>query len=120
MIQLLVMMNSLMISLEMNRRKAFFFWYNFHNIYCDIMKRINLSDYNSNLGILIDVKHPLDYKEDPTPGSINIYADKLLMNYKMLLDYKKKYYIICSKGTLSRKVVAYLEYLGYDVTQVVK
>ena len=41
------------------------------------MKRINLSDYNSNLGILIDVKHPLDYKEDPTPGSINIYADKL-------------------------------------------
>lgn len=89
MIQLLVMMNSLMISLEMNRRKAFFFWYNFHNIYCDIMKRINLSDYNSNLGILIDVKHPLDYKDDPTPGSINIYADKLLMNYKMLLDYKK-------------------------------
>ena len=57
------------------------------------MKRINLSDYNSNLGILIDVKHPLDYKDDPTPGSINIYADKLLMNYKMLLDYKKKYYI---------------------------
>ena len=42
------------------------------------------------------------------------------MKYKMLLNYKKKYYIICSKGTLSSKVVAYLEYLGYDVTQVVK
>ena len=28
------------------------------------MKRINLSEYNSNLGILIDVKHPLDYKDD--------------------------------------------------------
>ena len=84
------------------------------------MKRIKLNDYNPSMGILIDVKHPLDYKDDPTVGSINIYADKLLMNYKLLLDINKKYYIICSKGTLSRRVVAYLEYLGYDVTQVIK
>lgn len=84
------------------------------------MKRIKLNDYNPSMGILIDVKHPLDYKDDPTAGSINIYADKLLMNYKLLLDINKKYYIICSKGTLSRRVVAYLEYLGYDVTQVIK
>ena len=92
MIQLLVMMNSLMISLEKNRRKAFFFWYNFHNIYCDIMKRINLSEYNSNLGILIDVKHPLDYKDDPTPGSINIYADKLVIQVLYHLFFSKNFY----------------------------
>ena len=78
------------------------------------------SEYNPSMGILIDVQHPLDYKENPTPNSKNMYADKLLMNYKTVLDENKKYYIICNKGTLSRKVVAMLEYLGYDVTQVIK
>lgn len=78
------------------------------------------SEYNPSMGILIDVQHPLDYKENPTPNSKNMYADKLLMNYKTVLDKNKKYYIICNKGTLSRKVVAMLEYLGYDVTQVIK
>lgn len=82
------------------------------------MKRINLSDYNPVMGILIDVQHPLDYKKNPTQGSINIYADKLLMNSKAYLDFGKRYFIICNKGFLSRRVVAYLEYLGYNVTQV--
>ena len=82
------------------------------------MKRIKLSEYNPSLGILIDVQHPEDYKENATLGSINIYADKLLMNPKAYLDYKKRYFIICNKGHLSGRVVAYLEYLGYNVTQV--
>lgn len=83
------------------------------------MKRIRLNEYNSNLGTLIDVQHPEDYLKTPTAGSINIYADKLLMNYKKILDPGKKYYIICHKGYLSRKVVSVLEFYGYDVTQVI-
>lgn len=85
-----------------------------------VMKKIMYNEYNPSLGILIDVQHPIDYKENPTSNSINVYADKLLMNYKTMLDKNKKYYIICNKGTLSRKVVNMLEYLGYDVTQVIK
>lgn len=84
------------------------------------MKKIMYSEYNPSMGILIDVQHPIDYKENPTPNSKNMYADKLLMNYKTVLDKNQKYYIICNKGTLSRRVVAMLEYLGYDVTQVIK
>ena len=42
------------------------------------------------------------------------------MNYKVLLDRDKKYFITCNRGTLSKKVVNMLEYLGYDVTQVLK
>lgn len=84
------------------------------------MKKIKYSDYNPSMGILIDVQTPLDYQKNPTLNSKNVYADKLLMNYKTLLDKNKKYYIICSRGTLSRKVVAMLEYLGYDVTQVIR
>lgn len=82
------------------------------------MKKINIKDYNKNMGILIDVQHPEDYQKHPTPSSINIYADRLLMNHKAYLSYNKKYYIICRKGHLSMRVVAMLEYLGYDVTQV--
>ncbi len=82
------------------------------------MKKIKLSEFNSNMGILIDVQHPEDYIKNPTLGSINIYADKLLMNSKAYLSFNNKYYIICNKGHLSSRVVAYLEYLGYNVTQV--
>ena len=71
------------------------------------------------MGILIDVRNPNDANNKPINGSINIYADKLLMNYKTLLDPNKKYFIICDKGVLSRKVVAILEYYGYNVTQVI-
>lgn len=84
------------------------------------MKKIMISDYNPSMGILIDVQHPEDYKKNPTLNSKNMYADKLLLNYKMVLDKNQKYFIVCSKGTLSRRVVAMLEYLGYDVTQVIR
>lgn len=84
------------------------------------MKRIKLDEYDSSFGVLIDVQHPDDFLKNPTLGSINIYADKLLMNYRSLLDQKKKYYIVCNKGYLSKKVVAMLEFYGYDVTQVIK
>lgn len=81
------------------------------------MKKININEYNPSMGILIDVQHPEDYKTNPL-SNINIYADKLLMNYKSMLDYSKKYYIICGKGVLSKRVVTMLEFFGYNVTQV--
>lgn len=84
------------------------------------MKRIKYSEYNSGMGTLIDVQRPEEYQKSPTPDSINIYADRLLLNYKTLLNKTKRYYIVCNKGYLSRKVVSVLEFYGYDVTQVVK
>ena len=84
------------------------------------IKKIYYHNYNPNLGILIDVENPIEYKKHPIKGSINIYIDKLLMNYKTLLSKDKRYYIICSKGNLSKKAVAILEYYNYDVTQVIK
>ncbi len=83
------------------------------------MKRIKLQDYNSSLGKLIDVQHPEDYHKNPTPGSINIYVDRLLMDHQKYLEKGKKYFIICNKGFLSKKAVSMLEYFGYDVTQVI-
>ena len=83
------------------------------------MKVISIDNYHSYMGKLIDVRHPLDYEKKHDSRSINIYADKLIMNHKSLLNKNKTYYIVCSKGHLSKKVVHHLNYLGYDVIQVI-
>lgn len=83
------------------------------------MKSINENDYNPNMGVLIDVKDPLSYKEKHNPFSINIYYDKLIMNHKTVLDKNKKYFIICDKGHKSKQAVRILSFYGYDVTYVI-
>ena len=82
------------------------------------MKRLNIKDYYKNMGTLIDIQHPLDYEVFHHPDSINIPYEKLMLNYKTLLDKNKRYFIVCNKGTKSRKAVSILEYYGYDVTQM--
>ena len=72
------------------------------------------------MGTLIDVSDEITYKENQVPGSINIPYEKLLLNYKELLNKNSKYYIMCTKGIHSRKVVSILEFYGYDVTQVTR
>lgn len=83
------------------------------------MKTIYDYEYSPNMGILIDVKDPISFKEKHHPNSINIYYDKLLMNYKTLLDKNKKYYLICDKGKRSKQAVRILSFYGYDVTYVI-
>ena len=82
------------------------------------MRIININDYNEKMGKLIDVQHPLDYIKKHDPRSINIYADKLIMNHSRLLNKDATYYIICEKGRLSKRVVTTLTFYGYNVVQV--
>lgn len=82
------------------------------------MKVISINDYNENMGILIDVRHPLDYVKKHDPRSINIYADKLILNHSKYLNKNDTFYIICSKGLLSSRVVRTLSYYGYNLVQV--
>ncbi len=84
------------------------------------MKRIHLNVFDKSMGTLIDVSDEITYKEKMVPGSINIPYEKLLLHYKELLNKNSKYYIMCTKGVHSRKVVSILEFYGYDVTQVVR
>lgn len=84
------------------------------------MKRIDLNVYDKSMGTLIDVSDEMTYKQHAYPGSVNIPYQKLLLNYKELLDKNKRYYIMCMKGIHSRKVVSILEFYGYDVTQVIR
>lgn len=82
------------------------------------MKRLNINNYNKNMGTLIDVQNPIDYKVYHHPDSLNIPYEKLMLNYKTLLEINKPYFIVCNKGTKSRKAVSILEFYGYDVTQM--
>ena len=82
------------------------------------MKMIKLNDYNPSMGKLIDVRHPLEYAKSHDARSINIYADKLLMNPSKYLNKKDTYFIVCTKGFLSKKVVRTLSYYGYNLVYV--
>ena len=84
------------------------------------MKKIKLSEYDKSMGTLIDVQSPIDYQNSKINGSINIYADKLILNHNKYLNKNEAYYIVCLKGHLSKRVVQVLSYYGYNVTQVLR
>ncbi|MGN1371162.1 MAG: rhodanese-like domain-containing protein [Candidatus Coprovivens sp.] len=81
------------------------------------MKKILLKDYNSNMGIFIDINYNDSKVVD---NSIHIVYEDLLINHKELLDKNKKYYIYCNGGIKSKKAVNILDFYGYDVTLVYK
>lgn len=84
------------------------------------MKRLKLSEYQPDLGTLIDVEDAYTYSKGHHPNSINIPYNKLAYNYKTLLDKNKPYFIVCSGGVKSKRIVAILEFYGYNVTQLYK
>lgn len=84
------------------------------------MKKMRLSDYHLNMGELIDLSHPDDYVMSGLSYAKNIPYQHFMMYYDKYLNKRKKYYIMCLKGIHSHRACALLEYLGYDVTQVLK
>lgn len=79
------------------------------------VKKILLKDYNKSMGDFIDVNYNDSKIQE---GAIHIPYEKLLINYKELLDKNKKYFIYCNGGIKSKKAVNILEFYGYDVTFV--
>lgn len=71
--------------------------------------------FNNKRIIVIDIQDKYSHKQNPYPGSINIPYDELMNNYREYLNKSDKYYIYCKTGKLSKRVVAVLSYLGYNV-----
>ena len=82
------------------------------------MKKISITDYNKNMGTLIDLSSPQDFIISHDPDAVNIPYQKFMLYYDVYLKKDKPYFFICSKGVHSAKVVGMLEYFGYNVTQV--
>ena len=70
------------------------------------------------MGKLIDVEDHNYYLKHHVNGAINIEKDILLYNRERLLNKDETYYIYCSKGNKSKRVVSILELYGYKVVQV--
>jgi len=64
---------------------------------------------------VIDIQDKYNYQLNHYPGSVNIPYDDLMNNYRVYLNKNDVYYIYCKSGKLSKRVVAVLSYLGYNV-----
>lgn len=84
------------------------------------MKVLNIKNYNPNMGVLIDIRNPVDYQKKHHKDAINIYYERLMYNPTKYLNKNKRYFLMCENGVLSDKTVKYLSYLGYDVTKIIK
>ncbi|WP_147534163.1 rhodanese-like domain-containing protein [Bacillus marasmi] len=86
------------------------------------MKQISARDLeallkeNKDLNI-IDVREPSEVAGGKIPGAVNIPLG--LIEYKMNeLDKNKEYYIVCLSGGRSSSATRFLEYQGYNVTNM--
>jgi len=70
--------------------------------------------------IIIDIQDRHNYREFHLNGAINIPYDELMNNYRNYLNKRDTYYIYCKSGHLSKRVVAVLSYLGYNVNVLEK
>lgn len=67
-------------------------------------------------GTIIDLQDSYYYNIYHLRGAVNIPYEELMNNYRNYLRKGDKYYIYCKSGKLSKRVVAVLFYLGYNVT----
>lgn len=67
-------------------------------------------------GTIIDLQDGYYYNIYHLRGAVNIPYEELMNNYRNYLRKGDKYYIYCKSGKLSKRVVAVLSYLGYNVT----
>lgn len=86
------------------------------------MKQISASELesllkeNKDLNI-IDVREPAEVAGGKIPGAINIPLG--LLEYRMNeLEKSKEYYIVCLSGGRSSNATRFLEYQGYNVTNM--
>jgi len=84
------------------------------------MKSININDYKSYMGKLIDVRPKYEYIKKNIPESINIPYEELIFNHNKYLNKNEKYFLICSGGVKSKKATNILSVYGYDVTNILK
>lgn len=82
------------------------------------MKTININEYNTSMGKIIDVESKEIYNQHHIKGSINIPFETLLYNRDRLLNKEETYYIYCHGGHKSKRAVNILEMYGFNVVQL--
>lgn len=71
-----------------------------------------------NKKVIIDIQDNYYYNITHLPGAVNIPYENLMNNYRNYLNKNDRYFIYCKSGKLSKRVVAVLSYLGYNVSEM--
>ena len=80
------------------------------------MSNISINDLlKKDKPTIIDIRNKVSYNNGHINNAINIPYEELMNNYRNYLRKGDKYYIYCKSGKLSKRVVAVLSYLGYNV-----
>lgn len=67
---------------------------------------------------IIDIRTNSEYQAGHIPNAINIEKELLLLNPNYYLNKEEKYYLYCTSGFRSEKVVTYLNKLGYNTINI--
>ncbi|MBQ3468652.1 MAG: rhodanese-like domain-containing protein [Bacilli bacterium] len=67
---------------------------------------------------LIDIRSYSRYREGSIEGAVNISADQLINSPSKYLNLFEEYYFFCEHGYTSRRVVSFLNKLGYRVFNI--
>ena len=67
---------------------------------------------------IIDIRSRNDFLNGHIQGAILIEKNNLINNPSKYLNKNDKYYIYCNSGITSKKVVYYLNNLGYNTVNI--
>ncbi|MBQ3435998.1 MAG: rhodanese-like domain-containing protein [Bacilli bacterium] len=84
------------------------------NISIDILKRLMEKEELH----LIDIRSSSQYGKGSIEGAVNIPADQLINAPSKYLNLFEEYYFFCEHGYTSRRVVSFLNKLGYHVFNI--
>ena len=68
--------------------------------------------------MIIDIRSETEYMLGHIKNAISIPAKKIYENPKKYLDIKTKYYMYCNNGFQSKKLVDYLNNMGYQCENI--
>lgn len=68
---------------------------------------------------IIDVRNPNRYLQGHIPGAISVFSNELFNHPNRYLDVHEVYYLYCESGMRSRKLVSFLNELGYHTVNIV-
>ena len=68
--------------------------------------------------MIIDIRNRGEYLLGHIDNAINIEKNTLLSNYGKYLNKSDTYYIYCNSGISSKRVVEYLNSLGYNTVNI--
>lgn len=84
-----------------------------------MIKNIKTTQLKNIEGTIIDIRNKEKYNINHIPNSINIPAEKLIIEPEKYLKKEEEYYIYCQKGITSQNICRILTLKGYKIINII-